>query len=156
MTAATPVHMRLPIWLAGSALLGAAWNAFGIVQLADFVAKTEASLMMSGMSAEAARLYYGLPSWMTIVFAIGAIGGLLGCVLLLIRRSSAVSVFALSLVGYVAIFAGDYAYGVFDAIPGQMAILSAVVLIAAALLAVAVYARIRGMLVQPIHPVDGA
>ncbi len=146
MTDATLVRPSLPGWLALVALLGAGWNAFGIFQLADFVTKTQASLLMSGMSSEAARLYYGLPSWMTIVFAVGSTGGLIGSFALLARRSAAVPVFATSLLGYIALFAGDYAYGVFDAIPGQMAILAFVVLVAASLLIAAWVARSRGLL----------
>lgn len=84
-----------------------AWNAFGIVQLADFVTQTHESLMMKGMSAQAADLYYGLPLWMKVAFALGSIGGLVGSVLLGLRRSAAVTVLAASLAGYVALFAGD-------------------------------------------------
>lgn len=152
MTDAALIRRRLPVWLAAAALLGAAWNVFGVVQLADFATQTQASLMMSGMSPEAARLYYGLPFWMTIVFAIGSIGGVIGCVLLLARNRVAVPIFALSFAGYIALFAGDYAYGVFEAIPGQMAILATVVLIAAVLWGVAWVARRRGLLGSAARP----
>ncbi len=146
MTDATIVRPSLPSWLALVALLGTGSNAFGLFQLADFVTKTQASLMMSGLSPEAAQLYYWLPLWMTIVFAVGSIGGLIGSCALLARRSAAVAVFATSLLAYIALFAGDYAYGVFDAIPGQMAILAFVVLVAACLLIAAGVARSRGLL----------
>ncbi len=105
------------------------------------------------MSPEAARLYYGLPPWMTFVFAIGSIGGLVGSLLLLARRSPAVPIFAASLTGYIALFAGDYAYGVFDAIPGQMAILAFVVAVAAALLGAAWFSRDRELL-RPLNHRD--
>jgi hypothetical protein len=36
------------------------------VQLADFVTQTHESLMMKGMKAPAADLYYGLPLWMKV------------------------------------------------------------------------------------------
>lgn len=150
MTDARLTLPRIPVWVASAALLGAGWNAFGVVQLADFATQTQASLMMSGMSPEAAKLYHGLPFWMTIVFAIGSIGGLAGSVLLFARHLSAVPIFAFSLGGYIALFAGDYAYGVFEAIPGQMAILAAVVVIAAVLLGVAWVAHRRGLLTP--HP----
>lgn len=146
MTDTLTVRTGAPFWLTAAALLGAAWNAFGIIQLTDFTAQTRASLMMSGMSPDAARLYYGLPSWMTAAFAVGSVGGLLGCVLLFARRSTAVPVFALSLAGYVALFIGDYAHGVFGAIPGQLAVLVFVVVVAAALFAAAWLARGVGLL----------
>lgn len=67
------------------------------MQLADFVTQTHESLMMKGMSAPAADLYYGLPLWMKVAFALGSIGGLVGSVLLGLRRSAAVTVSAASL-----------------------------------------------------------
>ena len=52
---------------------------------------------MKGMSAPAGDLYYGLPLWMKVAFAVGSIGGLVGSVLLGLRRSAAVTVLAASL-----------------------------------------------------------
>lgn len=137
---------RPDVWLLMTAGLGVAWNAFGITQLFDFVAQTHDSLMMKGMSAPAADLYFGLPLWMKVVFAVGSIGGLVGSVLLGLRRSAAMMVLAASLTGYVALFAGDYAYGVFGVIEGQMAILILVLAIAVGLLGVSMVARRRGRL----------
>ncbi len=139
-------RMRLPLWLWAVAGLGVAWNLFGIAQLVDFATQTRASLMMKGMSAAAADLYYGLPVWMTLAFAVGSGGGLLGSVTLACRRSATIPILALSLAGYLALFAGDYAYGVFAAIPGQMAVLVIVVAIAALLLAAGLRARQRGLI----------
>jgi hypothetical protein len=69
-----------------------------------------------------------------VAFAVGAFGGLLGCVLLLLRRKLAVPVFALSLAGYIALFIGDITEGVFAAMgTPQVVVLSVVVVIAAAL-----------------------
>jgi len=91
--------------------------------------------MMSGMTEGQAKLYFGLPVWMNIAFAIGVFGGLLGSALLLLRRKQSVPVFAVSLAGYVVLYIGDITEGVF-AIMGssQVIILTCVVLIAAGLL----------------------
>lgn len=140
----TTVRMPKPIWLLAVAAFGVAWNVFGLMQLADFIGQTRASLMMKGMSAPAADLYYGLPAWMKLAFAIGSGGGLIGSIALAAGRRIAVPVFAVSLAGYVALYAGDAAYGVFAVIPGQMAILSLVVAIAVALLAASLTARRAG------------
>jgi hypothetical protein len=137
---------QLPAWVWLFAGLGLAWNIFGIVQLVDFTTQTQASLMMKGMTPSAAALYYGLPAWMKFVFATGSIGGLIGSLLLGARRSAAVPVFAVSLAGYVALFAGDFVYGVFNAIPGQMAVLLVVVAVAVALMAASLAARRQGLL----------
>ena len=138
--------MRLPLWLWIVAAFGVAWNVFGLVQLTDFVWQTKASLMMKGMSPAAADIYYGLPLWMKLAFALGSFGGLFGSVALVARKGVAVPIFVASLAGYIALYAGDYAYGVFDVIPGQMVILSVVVAIAAILLVAGVVARRQGLL----------
>lgn len=145
MNDTTMARVRLPVWVWLFAALGAAWNVFGIVQLVDFATQTQASLMMKGMTPPAAELYYGLPVWMKLVFAIGSFGGLIGSVMLGARRRAAIPVFAVSLAGYVALFAGDYAYGVFDAIPGQMGVLLIVIAVAVALLVASLLARRQGL-----------
>jgi hypothetical protein len=135
---------RTPVWLLTIAGFGIAWNAFGIVQLIEFIGRTHASLMMKGMTAAAAEIYDSLPVWMTLAFAFGSVGGMAGSVLLGLRRVAATPVLVASLLGYIALFAGDYAHGVFDAVAGQMTVLLAVVAIAAGLLSVSVLATRTG------------
>jgi hypothetical protein len=57
-----------------------------------------------------------------------------------------VPVLAVSLAGYVALFAGDWAHGLFDVLPMQLAILSTVVAIAAASLSLSLFAAKRAIL----------
>ena len=132
MTAST---MPLPKWFWICAGLGLAWNMFGVVQFLGTALASQEGLMMSGMTEAQARLYFGLPVWMTIAFAIGVFGGLLGSALLMLRRKQSVLVFAVSLAGYIVLYIGDITEGVF-AIMGssQVIILTCVVLIAAGLL----------------------
>jgi hypothetical protein len=132
--------MKTSLWLPVLAAAGIAWNLFGIWQFAGSFTQTEQSLMDAGMTQPQAALYLALPVWTSIAFAIGVFGGLAGSVALLLRRSVAMPVFAASLVGYVVLFAADWSYGVFAAIPEQLAILGVVVLIAIVLLAAAVLA----------------
>ena len=142
----TGMRGRAAVWLPGAALAGLGWNLFGLWQFAGSLRQTGESLMAAGMTAEQAEIYLALPGWMTAVFAVGVIGGAVGSVLLLLRRAVAVPVFALSLGGYVALFAGDLAYGVFAGIPEQLVIITCVVLIAVALFALSLFARKRAML----------
>lgn len=127
--------MTLPKWFWICAGLGLAWNMFGVVQFLGTALASQEGLMMSGMTEAQARLYFGLPVWMHIAFAIGVFGGLLGSALLLLRRKQSVPVFAVSLAGYIVLYIGDITEGVF-AIMGtsQVIILTCVVLIAAGLL----------------------
>ena len=140
MTLTPPVE-RLPAWLRATAALGILWNAYGVAQYASSWTQTPQSLMAAGMTAVQAEIYLGLPPWMGLVFA-----GLLGSVALALRRGIAVPVFALSLVGYICLFAGDVWYGVFTHIPAQLAILAFVVVVAAGLLGAARAAAARGLL----------
>lgn len=120
------------LWLIG--VLALAWNGFGVIQFLGSVTATPASLMADGLTAEQAAVMTGYPIWMTVSFAIGVFGGLIGSALLITRKRLAVPVFAISLAGYLALYTGDIVHGVF-AVMGtpQIIILSIVVAIAAAL-----------------------
>jgi hypothetical protein len=117
-------------------LAALAWNAFGVVQFLKTLRSTPESLTQMGMTPHQAAVYSSYPAWMTLAFAVGTFGGLAGCLLLLLRRRAATPVLAASLAGYVVLFAGDVTEGVFAALGApQVATLSAVVAIAAALFA---------------------
>jgi hypothetical protein len=129
-----PLTSHPPLWFWGAAVLGLAWNAYGIVQYVGAVSATPDSLMAGGMTAEQAVVMLGYPGWMTGAFALGVFGGAVGCVLLLVRRKLAGLVFGLSLAAYVALYLGDIIHGVFAALgTPQVLILTLVVLIAAGL-----------------------
>lgn len=137
---------RAPAWLWTAAAIGVPWNAYGLVQFIGGFTATGQAAMTAGMTPEQAALYLGLPAWITLAFAVGVFGGLLGTIALALRRRVARPVLALSLAGYVLLFAGDAWAGVFSAIPQQLAILAVVVVIAAGLAATAGAAARRGLL----------
>ncbi len=137
---------RAPTRFWGMAGFGVLWNLYGIYQFIGTLTPAGRSAMASGMTAAQAQIYFSLPAWMTAAFAIGVFGGLLGSLVLAARRAAALPVFAVSLAGYIALFAGDVYFAVFDAMPGQLAILAFVVLVAVALLVTAWAARSRGLL----------
>jgi hypothetical protein len=126
--------------------VGVSWNLFGAVQFATSFSQTVPSLMAAGMTQAQAEVYLALPAWISVVFAIGVLGGLLGSVALALRRRVAKPIFAASLVGYLLLFAGDTYHGVFAAIPSQLAILGVVVTVAAVLWGMARLADRRSML----------
>lgn len=130
------------------ALAGLSWNLFGVFQFARTALASEQGLMMGGMTAQQAALYFNLPLWMNAAFAIGVFGGVLGSVAMLLRKRLAQPVFAGSLAGYVVLYVGDITQGVFAAFAtSQVVILSLVVGIAFGMwLAARHYAR-RGVLV---------
>jgi hypothetical protein len=140
------IDARSPIWIKAVAGLGVVWNAYGLYQYVGSFRQTQESLMAAGMTAAQAELYLSLPIWMTVVFGIGVIGGLVGSVTLLMGRAISVRIFAVSFVGYVMLFAGDAYFGVFNNIPSQLAILAVVVAIAGLLLWVSWRAERRGLI----------
>jgi hypothetical protein len=132
--------------LRAAAALCVLWNLYGVFQFAGSFTQTHNSLMTGGMTASQASAYLSLPAWISVVFAVGVFGGLAASISLAARRHVAVPLFALLLVGYLLLFAGDAWYGVFASIPEQLAILGVVVLIAAALLWASWLARKHGLL----------
>jgi hypothetical protein len=138
----------MPLWATIATGLGLVWSLFGAVQFIMSLGDTVESLQASGLTAEQAAVMTGYPGWMTAAFAFGTFGGVIGCILLLLRRASALPVLALSLLAYLALYYGDIAHGVFAAMgTPQIVILTLVVAIAAALLWLSVIARRRGWLV---------
>lgn len=116
------------------AAAGFGWSLFGVYQFGSTSFAGEAGLMASGMTAEQATLYAGLPAWMIAAFAIGVFGGTIGSALLILGQPLARVVLATSLAAYAVLFAGDWALGVFDAFgASQVALLGLVLVIAAGL-----------------------
>lgn len=128
---------KLPIWFWIAAGLGLIWNFFGVFQFIQSVTSTKENLVAMGMTDSQAELMKNYPLWMTIGFAVGTIGGLIGNVLLLLQKKSS-TIFALSLFGYIVLYIGDITEGVFAALGmSQVIILTMVVVIAVALLVLA-------------------
>jgi hypothetical protein len=141
-----PKSTKRPLWLVLPATAALAWNVFGLWQFGGFMTQTNDSLMAQGMTEAQALAYNGMPAWVAIAFAVGVIAGSLGTVLLVLQRRASVAVLVVSLAGYIALFAGDWAYGLFAILPSQLAILSMVVAIAAASLWLSLFANNRNIL----------
>ena len=81
-------------WIAGVALV---WNLMGLGAYISQVTMTPE--MLSALPDAQRALYENLPTWATAAFAIAVNAGVLGCLLLLLRKSLALPVLILSLVG---------------------------------------------------------
>ena len=89
----TPWHLWV---ISGLAVL---WNAMGAF---DYVmTQTGNEAYMSGFTPEQLAFFYAFPPWVVAAWAIAVWGGVLGALLLLLRRRLAVSVFLISLVAMV-------------------------------------------------------
>jgi hypothetical protein len=97
---ATPWH----VWVVG--VLALLWNSVGAF---DYVmTETRNPSYMSSFTGEQLAYFYGLPKWIIATWALGVWGGVLGSVLLLLRRRLAVTVFGVSLAGTAITFLYNY------------------------------------------------
>jgi hypothetical protein len=136
-----------PLWFRATASAGLIWNAYGTLQFAQSLTATPESLIASGLTAAQAQVMTTHPVWMTLAFALGVLGGLVGSGLLLWRHRAALPVLAASLAGYVVLYLGDITQGVFAAMGApQVIILTLVVAIAIGLLALAARAKTTALI----------
>lgn len=80
----TPVHL----WIVG--VLAVLWNAFGAYDY--LMTQTQNEAYMSQFTPEQLEYFYGFPSWVVAFWALAVWGGLLGTILLLLRKRVAVPV----------------------------------------------------------------
>ena len=141
-----PVKTPWHVWLVGvSALL---FNAIGVFDFVMSMARGAEYQASAGMTPDQIAHFQQMPSWMTVVWAIGVFGAFLASILLLLRRRQAFLIFILSLTAFGVSLLYTYVLTGGGAVMGpQMAITSAV--IAGMLVFLGWYARsmtLRGML----------
>ncbi len=73
------------------------WNLMGVMAFVMQVTMSDEA--MAALPEAQRDLYLNTPSWASAAFAVAVLGGTLGCIFLLARKSWAVPVFILSLVG---------------------------------------------------------
>ncbi len=137
----TPWHL----WLVGTIAL--LWNAMGALDY--YMSQTKNEAYMSMFTPEQLDFFYSFPSWSVALWAIAVWGGLLGCLLLLLRKHLAVQVFLISL---VCVFINTiYIYGFMNGMefmgdPLSLAFSAAIILIAIFLYLYAKKMRARNIL----------
>jgi hypothetical protein len=83
------------IWFWIIAVVAFVWNAMGVMRYLMQAYNTES--FRAEFNAEQLTLIDSTPAWLTGLFATAVFSGLLGCILLLIRKKLAVVLFGLSL-----------------------------------------------------------
>jgi hypothetical protein len=86
----------MAFWIIG--ILALAWNAMGVNAYIQQAYKTDGFKEMFADSPELLKLALEAPTWYTAVFAIAVFGSTLACILLLLRKKLAVTLFFLGLV----------------------------------------------------------
>lgn len=99
-TVASAVAPRAPwhLWVVG--IVSLLWNAMGALDY--LMTQTKNPAYMAKFTPAQLEYFYGFPAWVVGAWAIAVWGGVLGSLLLLLRRALAFAVFAASLVGLVA------------------------------------------------------
>jgi hypothetical protein len=87
----------VPAWFWIVAVLAILWNAVGVMAYLGDV--TQSSEDLAAMSQTMRDLYASRPTWAAGGFAAAVFGGLLGGILLVLRKKLATSVFVVSILG---------------------------------------------------------
>ncbi len=89
----TPWHLRV------IGVLAVLWNSMGAFDY--LMTQTQNERYMSQFTPEQLEYFYGFPAWVVAFWAIAVWGGVLGAVLLLLRRKLAAGVFLVSFLSMV-------------------------------------------------------
>lgn len=89
----TPWHL----WVVG--IFAVLWNAMGAFDY--LMTETQNEAYMGQFTPEQLEFFYGFPTWVVAFWAIAVWGGVLGAILLLLRKKLAVGVFLASFLAMV-------------------------------------------------------
>jgi hypothetical protein len=130
--AATPRHL----WIVG--IVALLWNRMGAYDYVMTEMKNEA--YMGQFTPEQLEFFYGFPAWLVVFWALAVWGGVLGAVLLLMRKKLAVPVLVVSFLCMVVTTIHNYGFAGGADVVGGFGILFSVIIFVVAL-ALVVYAR---------------
>ena len=134
----TTVHWSF--WVIG--VIALIWNLLGSV---NFVVQMNPEMLSAYPESERA-IIEGRPLWATGAFALGVLGGALGCVLLLLKKSIAFYVFIASLVGVIVTMIHTLTVGIGFGVGEILGIILMPVAVAALLIWYAKLAEKKGWL----------
>ncbi len=92
-------NIKIPIWFWIVAVIALLWNLAGLSQFFMDVSMT--SEQLSTLTLEEQELYKQRPLWALIGFAIATLGGTLGAIFLLLKKSWCHPLFLISLIGLI-------------------------------------------------------
>ena len=124
------------LWVVG--ILSFLWSGLTAVDWVMTVTKNQAYL--AGLSQELLDYYYSFPGWMFALWAVGGFGGVIGALLLLLRKGAAVWFFTASLAAGTLTTIYQYAFSGGLEHTGMAGLITSLVFLGVAVLLV-VYAR---------------
>jgi hypothetical protein len=123
----TPWHL----WVVG--VLSLLWNAMGAYDY--LMTQTQNEAYMGRFPQEQLDFFYGFPTWLVAFWALAVWGGVLGSVLLLLKKKLAAPVFLVSFVCMVVTTVRNYVFADgLEVTGGFAAVFSAVIFVVALLL----------------------
>ncbi|MFV0595181.1 hypothetical protein [Shewanella sp.] len=87
---------KVPLWFYFVALVSLLWNIMGL--LAFIIQMTMTPEAMAQMSPDQIKLYESTPAWIDFIFGFAVVSGVIGCLLLLIKKAFSYKVLVASLV----------------------------------------------------------
>lgn len=87
---------KAPLWFYFVAFISLLWNIMGL--LAFVIQMTMTPEAMAQMSPDQIKLYESTPAWLDCVFGFAVVSGVIGCLLLLIKKAFSYKVLLASLV----------------------------------------------------------
>lgn len=94
------------LWVVG--IIATLWSAMGAMDY--LMTQTRNEAYMSQFTPEQLEFFYGFPAWLTAFWAIAVWGGVLGGVLLLLRRRLAFPAFLLSFLSMLVTTIHNYGF----------------------------------------------
>ncbi len=93
----TPHRAPWHLWLVG--ILGLLWNSVGAFD--HLMTQTQNESYMGQFTPEQLEFFYGFPMWLVAFWALAVWGGVLGALLVLLRKSLAVPVLLVSFLSMI-------------------------------------------------------
>tara|TARA_R110002126_G_C10438920_1_gene498771 strand:- start:563 stop:994 length:432 start_codon:yes stop_codon:yes gene_type:complete len=118
--------------------IGLLWNLLGANQYVQQAYKTDA--FKSLYTQEQLEIIANMPAWATAAFAVGVFGGVLGCILLLLRKKQAKLLFQISLLGIIVQMIYNFFIANITEVYGPLAIIMPIMILIIALFLLS-YAR---------------
>ena len=101
-SSATETSPRVPVHLWVVGILGVLWNCVGAFDY--FMTETRNDWYMGQFTPEQLEYFYGFPAWVVAFWAVAVWGGLLGTILLVLRKRVAVPVLLASFLAMLVTF----------------------------------------------------
>jgi len=122
----TPVKAPWHVWLIG--VFALLFNSIGVFDFVMSMVQGAEYQASAGMTPAQIAHYQEMPTWMTVVWAVGVFGAFLASILLLLRKQLALPVFVVSLAAFLVSLLYTYVLTGGGAVMGQqMAITSTVI-----------------------------